>query len=193
MVLENKKDFTLESLTAAAFDNYLPWFETPMPALIKAWDQDLDSNPLKANLADQIGLLRTWNLRWGVVRSHVARGVLGRGYRAIREPRCEKCRHTRVRLCRQQSTGGAATALAGGSIRSSNGGLRNVEDALGKINRFQRLDDNMVSHFDDAKPSIPVGFTSAGTVGLAGVFWRARVPGNEEVVRHQRKQLRRCG
>jgi acyl-homoserine lactone acylase PvdQ len=31
----------------------------------------------------------------------------------------------------------------------------------GEINRFQRLDDAIVPHFDDAAPSIPVGFTSA--------------------------------
>ena len=35
-VLENKKDFTLDSLIAAAYDSYLPWFEKPIPALIKA-------------------------------------------------------------------------------------------------------------------------------------------------------------
>jgi acyl-homoserine-lactone acylase len=31
----------------------------------------------------------------------------------------------------------------------------------GNINRFQRLDDEIVSHFDDAQPSIPVPFTSS--------------------------------
>ena len=37
-VLQNKKDFTLDSLIAAAYDSYLTWFEKPIPALIKAWD-----------------------------------------------------------------------------------------------------------------------------------------------------------
>jgi len=36
--LQNKKDFTLDSLINAAYDSYLPWFERPIPALIKAWD-----------------------------------------------------------------------------------------------------------------------------------------------------------
>jgi acyl-homoserine-lactone acylase len=31
----------------------------------------------------------------------------------------------------------------------------------GEINRFQRIDDQIASHFDDAKPSIPVPFTSS--------------------------------
>jgi acyl-homoserine-lactone acylase len=37
----------------------------------------------------------------------------------------------------------------------------------GKINRFQRLDDSIAPHFDDAKPSIPVPFTSAQWGSLA--------------------------
>src|SRR6185437_10677473 len=37
----------------------------------------------------------------------------------------------------------------------------------GQINRFQRLDDDIDSHFDDSKPSIPVEFTSAVWGSLA--------------------------
>jgi len=37
----------------------------------------------------------------------------------------------------------------------------------GEINRFQRLDDQIVSHFDDTQPSIPVPFTSATWGSLA--------------------------
>src|SRR5229473_3328845 len=42
----------------------LPWFEKPIPALIKAWDETPAANPLKAKLAEQIALLRKWDLRW---------------------------------------------------------------------------------------------------------------------------------
>ena len=62
-VLENKKDFTIDSLIAAAYDSYLTWFEKPMPALIKAWDGAADS-PLKSKTTDQIAMLRKWDLRW---------------------------------------------------------------------------------------------------------------------------------
>ena len=61
----DKKDFTLDSLIAAAYDSYLPWFEKPLPALIKAWDDSPGSAiRCKAKLAEQIALLRTWDLRW---------------------------------------------------------------------------------------------------------------------------------
>jgi acyl-homoserine lactone acylase PvdQ len=65
-VLESKRDFTLDSLIAAAYDSYLTWFGKPIPALIRAWDQTPAANPLKARVAAQIELLRAWDLRWSV-------------------------------------------------------------------------------------------------------------------------------
>jgi acyl-homoserine lactone acylase PvdQ len=63
-VLENKTDFTLDSLIAAAFDSYLTWFDRPLPALIRAWDEAPSANPLKQMLASEIQLLRAWDHRW---------------------------------------------------------------------------------------------------------------------------------
>jgi len=65
-VLQDKKDFTLESLIAAAYDSYLPWFEKPMPALLRAYDALAASDPLKAKLRDPIARLRNWDYRFSV-------------------------------------------------------------------------------------------------------------------------------
>ncbi len=63
-VLTGKRDFTLESLTAAAYDSYLPWFQKLVPALLQAWNALPDAAPLKQKLAPQITVLRAWDLRW---------------------------------------------------------------------------------------------------------------------------------
>src|SRR4051794_36484707 len=47
-VLDKKKDFTLDSLIAAAYDSYLPAFDVLMPRLLKAYDAAPASHPLKA-------------------------------------------------------------------------------------------------------------------------------------------------
>ncbi|HEX7139591.1 MAG TPA: penicillin acylase family protein, partial [Vicinamibacterales bacterium] len=60
-VLENKKDFTLDSLIGAAFDSYLPAFQEEIPALVQAWDRAPASSPLKEKLSEQIALLRSWD------------------------------------------------------------------------------------------------------------------------------------
>jgi len=65
-VLQDKKDFSVDSLIAAAYDSYLPWFEKPVPCLVRAWDDAPGENPLKAKLAESIEALRKWDLRWGV-------------------------------------------------------------------------------------------------------------------------------
>ena len=92
-VLEKKKDFTLDSLVAAAYDSYLPAFETLIPSLVKAYDQAPASSPLKAKLAEQIELLRDWDYRWAVdVGADRAGRLLGRGALAARDCRCTQGR-----------------------------------------------------------------------------------------------------
>src|SRR5262245_21142852 len=63
-VLENKTDFTLDSLTSAAYDNYLTWFDSTLPLVFKAWDSMDEDNPLKASTSEQIAMLRKWDRRW---------------------------------------------------------------------------------------------------------------------------------
>jgi acyl-homoserine-lactone acylase len=48
----------------------------------------------------------------------------------------------------------------------------------GQINRFQRLDDSIRPHFDDAKASTPIPFTSAQWGSLAS-FGARRWPGTQ--------------
>jgi len=159
-VLEGRKDFTVDSLMGAAFDSYLPWFEKTVPALLKAWDDDPDSDPLKAKLADEIALLRAWDLRWGVESvptslavfwgEEIARRVRGEAasagmpvydYVGSKVPAAELLR-----------------SLAAASDRLT-ADFGSWKTRWGEINRFQRLDDDILPHFDDARPSIPVGFT----------------------------------
>ena len=169
MVLGNRdKPFTLDSLIGAAFDSYLPWFEKAMPALIKAWDQDPDSDPLKAKLADQIKLLRTWDFRWGVDSVPTSLAVfwgedivhhVGREARSADMPVYDY-------VGSKVPAGQLLQSLAAASDRLT-ADFGTWKTPWGNINRFQRLDDEIVSHFDDAKPSIPVEFTSSQWGSLA--------------------------
>ncbi len=63
-LLNGKKDFTLDSLITAAYDSYLPWFDKPLPALLRAYDALPTDQPQKASLAEQIAILRKWDQRW---------------------------------------------------------------------------------------------------------------------------------
>ena len=92
----------------------------------------------------------------------------------------------------------AAKAHAGAAAAGARGRLRQAGRPIsarwktpwGDINRFQRITGDIVQPFDDARPSIPVGFTSARWGSLASFGARA-YPGTKKMVRHQRQQLRR--
>jgi acyl-homoserine-lactone acylase len=181
-VLQNKKDFTLDSLIGAAFDSYLTWFEKPMPALIKAWDATPDSNPLKAKTAEQIALLRKWDLRWGAKSVPTSLAVFW------------------GEDIRRRVSGGGRRGGGGGGSQEDNIANASPETLLqslaaaseklqadfgtwktpwGDINRFQRINDDIAPNFTDAGPSIPVEFTSAVWGSLASFGARA-YPGTKK-------------
>jgi len=178
-VLQDKKDFTVDSLMAAAYDSYLPWFEKPIPALAKAWDDLPASDPLKAKTAEPVELLRKWDLRWAVdsvptsvavfwgedARRHAGGGRRGGGA-PVDDPLAavspEQLLQSLVAACdRLQSDFGS------------------WKTPWGDINRYQRLTGDIVQPFNDAKPSMPVAFTSAQWGSLAS-FGARPYPGTKK-------------
>ena len=179
-VLSDRHDFTLESLLAAAFDSYLPWFEKTLPALLKAWDGEPAGSSTKTSIAEQIALLRGWDYRWAAnsVPTSLAvfwgeemqRRVGGQARAAgisIEEYVATKAAPEQLLL---------ALAAASDKIRSDFGSWKTP---WGDINRFQRLTDDIVHPFSDAGPSIPVAFTSSNWGSLASFGARA-YPGTKK-------------
>ncbi len=179
-VLENKKDFTLDSLIAAAFDSYLTWFDKPLPALIRAWDQTPSSNPLKQSVAGQIELLRSWDHRWGV--DSVPTSVAVFWGEEIQRRVGNDARATGMSnedyIATRTSPEQLLDSLAAASHRLQ-ADFGSWKTPWGDINRFQRLTDDIVHPFSDAGPSIPVGFTSAVWGSLAS-FGARPYPGTKK-------------
>ena len=167
-VLQNKKDFTLDSLIAAAYDSYLTWFEKPMPALIQAWDNTAAANPLKARLAEQIAVLRRWDLRWGVQSVPTSLAVFWA--EDVRRRLAPESRAAGMSvedyIGSKAQAGQLLASLAAASDRLASD-FGTWKTPWGDINRFQRVTDDIVPHFNDAQPSIPVGFTSSQWGSLA--------------------------
>jgi acyl-homoserine-lactone acylase len=176
-VLRDKKDFTLDSLIAAAYDSYLPWFEKPVPALVKAWDQTPASDPLKAKTSEQIALLRAWDLRWSATSVPTSLAVFW-GEDIQRRVR-------RTGLSAVDYIAGEATAeqllqsLSAASDKLA-ADFGTWKTPWGDINRFQRLTDDIVHPFTDAGPSIPVGFTS-GIWGSLASFGARPYKGSKKI------------
>jgi len=179
-VLQNKKDFTLQSLMAAAYDSYLTWFDKPLPALIKAWDETPVSSPLKEQLAKQIQVLREWDRRWGANSIATSLAVFW-GEEVRRRASADA---SAAGMSAEDYLGSRAApeqllqslAAASDKLTSDFGTWRTP---WGDINRFQRLTGDIVQPFTDVGPSIPVPFTSAVWGSLASFGARA-YPGTKK-------------
>ncbi len=167
-VLSNRKDFTLDGLRAAAYDSYLTEFAILVPRLLRAYDQTPASNPLKAKVADQIAMLRKWDLRWGVTSVPTTVAVnWGENLWDRVTPDAKKAglsgyEYMETKATPQQQL--ESLAAASDKLAADFG---KWQTPWGDVNRFQRLNDNIAPTFDDAKMSTPVGFTSAKWGSLA--------------------------
>jgi acyl-homoserine-lactone acylase len=157
------KDFTLDSLLAAAYDSYLPYFAEEIPPLVQAWDA-APAGAAKDKVAEQIALLRGWDDRWSVSSIPTSLAVYWG----------EEIGRTRTPTADQK-----LQALAAASDRLAKD-FGTWKTPWGDINRFQRLTGDIVQPFNDAGPSIPVGFTSSRWGSLAS-FGTRTPPGTKKM------------
>jgi len=178
-VLTGRRDFTVSSLITAAFDSYLPAFARLVPVLVADYDALGSDDPMKRKLAGPIALLRDWDYRWGIASMPTSLAVFWGDT-----------------LWDEVAASAAAAGVpvydvmageAGAKARL--GALAEASDRLekdfghwgvpwGEVNRYQRIDGSLVQPFDDAKPSIPVPFTSSRWGSLAS-FGAHRWPGTK--------------
>ncbi len=179
-VLPSRKDFTIERLRAAAYDSYLPAFEKMLPPLLAAYDQLSATDSLKAKLADQIAQLRGWDYRWSVTSVPTALAVFWgeeltrRVGRAARQAGMSADDYVIERATARERLD--ALAAASDKLAADFGSWKTP---WGDINRFQRLTGDIVQPFNDARPSIPVGFTSSRWGSLAS-FGARPYPGTKK-------------
>jgi acyl-homoserine lactone acylase PvdQ len=151
-VLKDRKDFTIDSLIAAAYDSYLPAFQDQIPVLLTAWDRTPAASPLKEKVAEQIALLRAWDYRWSVTSIPTSLAVYWGETIGNRVGTA-----TPEQLLQALATASEKLAADFGTWKTP----------WGDINRFERLTGDIVQPFKDAAPSIPVGFTSSRWGSLA--------------------------
>jgi acyl-homoserine-lactone acylase len=134
---------------------------------------------LKLKLASQIALLRTWDDRWAADSVATSLAVYW-GTELLRQ------NGSAARQARLPSEEWVATHVSAEQLLQA---LSTASDKLaadfgrwqtpwGEINRFQRLNDDIVPHFTDAGASIPVPFPSALWGSLAS-FGARQYPGTK--------------
>ena len=167
MLLRDKKDFTLSSLNAAAYDPYQPAFAQMIPALIRAFDA-APASALKRGLAEQIEMLRGWDYRWSVTSVPTSLAVYWSEemWRLIGPESAKRSMAPYEAIASGTSAEQKLKALAAASERLQKD-FGSWRTPWGEINRFQRLTGDIAQPFSDSGPSIPVGFTSGRWGSLA--------------------------
>lgn len=179
LLLTGQKDFTKASLITAAFDSYLPAFARQIPILVADYDALAASDPLKARLAGPIALLRHWDYRWGVASMPTTLAVFWGDTLWDKVNAADTSEALSIYDYMAEKAGPKARL----------GALVEAADRLekdfgswgtpwGEVNRYQRVNGDIVQPFNDSKPSIPVPFVSSRWGSLAS-FGAHRWPGTK--------------
>ena len=164
-LLRNKNGFTLDSLIALAYDPYMPAFNALIPGLVEAYDT---STPKDPQLKDPIDVLRKWDYRTSkesvaMTLAHyygTLYGQLGNieddlddmelmVYFGTKSPKAERL------------------LIFNKVITALNDDFGRWNLPWGEVNRYQRLNGDIVQAFDDDRPSIPIAFASGRWGALA--------------------------
>jgi acyl-homoserine-lactone acylase len=162
------KALTLQGLLDVDFDPWLPAFDRNVPPLLAAYDALSANDAQKTKLAGPIEALRGWDERWSAVSVPTTVAVTwGEALWAKVAPAAKKAGvNTYDYMSARATPAERLDALAEATDRlTADFGTWKVK--WGDINRFQRINDDITQHFDDAGPSIPVPFASAQWGSLA--------------------------
>jgi len=167
-VLSRLRGATLDSLIAAGYDGHLTAFDVLLPPLFAAYDALPEADARRIRLQEGIAALRIWDRHTaaGSVPAAIAifwgQGLIDRNGAAARDAEEPVYDYLIDKLTDEQRLSGLEAAL---DKLTQDFGRWDI--AWGDINRFQRLTDDIVQPFDDAKPSLPVGFASSQWGALA--------------------------
>jgi acyl-homoserine-lactone acylase len=171
-VLQNIRDVTLDKLIAAGYDAHLTGFDVLLPPLFASYDALRPDDPRRAELQLAIDTLRRWNRRTGADSVATAIAIFwgqelverkGAAARDADEPVYDY-------LVGNLTDAERIDALSA-AINKLQLDFGTWQIAWGEINRFQRLTDDIAQPFDDAKPSLPVGFAPSQWGALASFDW----------------------
>jgi acyl-homoserine-lactone acylase len=171
-VLQNIRGVTLDSLIAAGYDAHLTGFEPLLPPLFAAFDALPAGDARRSILNDAIASLRGWDRRTSAdsVATAVAifwgQELVERKGTAARDADEPVYDFLVGKLTDAERIDGLSAAVD--KLQRDFG---RWQVPWGEINRFQRLTDDIVQPFNDAKPSLPVGFAASQWGALASIDW----------------------
>jgi acyl-homoserine lactone acylase PvdQ len=166
-VLSSGNKFTIDKVIASGYDTYLSAFEVLIPALVKSFETNVKSHDTLYNqLIDQIALLKKWDYRTGENSVETTLAIewaqkLGGEIQKIYIDEGEDDQVTRTKKFAAVAASDQLIKPFAQTIKDLKTKYGTWQKPWGYINRFQRLSGDMQGRYDDAQPSIPMGYASA--------------------------------
>lgn len=176
-LLTDRKGYTIDSLIQLAHDPYLPAFEALIPGLIKAYD----TKP-QTGLKEAIEVLRQWDYKTS--KESVAM-TLGHFYgtmsygKALRPEGLNAMEL--IAYWGSNSPDTEKLTLFQQTITQLEADFGTWQMPWGEVNRYQRLNGDIVQVFNDSLPSVAVGFASGTWGALAAYGARYTTPGVKKI------------
>lgn len=175
-VLENKTDFTLDSLIEAAYDSLLTAFEPLIPALLAAAEEAPADD-----LGEQLALLADWDYRFGVDSVETTLAVYWA--QALMDSVNDEAGAAGINIYDYMAAN-ASAAQRLDALREASAELESDWGSWlapwGEVNRYQRITGDIVQQFNDGEESWPVGFAS-GRWGALASFGSRKYPGTRRM------------
>ena len=202
-VLDGADNFTLDSLLAAAYNPLLTAFEELVPTLPEATapgamqgasrdrqtrgqGSEANSQAPTAEVQEYIDHLQGWDYRWSLDSTETTLAVYW-GQELLSQARANAAAEgvnlrlfgTHQYMLQRTTTEQKLNALKSAADRLQ----RDFDDwrvPWGEVNRYQRLNGDLVQDFNDDEPSLPVPFTS-GRWGSLASFGARTYPGTRRM------------
>jgi acyl-homoserine-lactone acylase len=167
-VLQHIRDVTLDSLIAAGYDSHLTAFDVLLPPLFEDYEQLPADDPRRTDLKEPIDALRHWDRRTAADSVPTALAIFwGNALRERKGPEAREADEPVYDYLVGHLTAAERIEALGAAVVKLQHDFGRWQTPWGDINRYQRLTDDIVQPFDDAKPSLPVGFASSSWGALA--------------------------
>ena len=183
-VLQDRSDFTIDKIIEAAYDPTLTAFEDLIPNLLLVTDVDNREELLasiQSRTLEYMDLLRNWDYKFSIDSTATTLAVYW-GQELMTAVATDAFRAD-INIYEYM----ANNASFGQKLSSLRSAAEQLEDDFGdwripwgEVNRYQRLNGDIVQDFDDEAESLPVAFGSARWGSLAS-FGSRTYPGTKKM------------
>jgi len=171
-MLRDIHNATLDSLIAAGYDGHLTAFDVLLPPLFAAYDALPAADPRRAALGVAIAALRDWNRRTAADSVPTAVAIFwGQELVERKGAEARDAEEPVYDLLVDKLTDAERIAALSAALEKLQRDFGRWQIPWGEISRFQRLTGDIVQPYDDAKPSLPVGFAPSQWGALASFDW----------------------